>query len=88
MYKESAKEAKNELAQMKISKSQTPSIKPSSHILTPTGSKPYIKAFCPSTPLKDNYPSKQLSMSTVYQKGNFDQSQIKDLNQKAELYSN
>ena len=37
----------------------------SSGILTPQGTKPFIKAFCPSTPLKDNYPSKHLSMRTI-----------------------
>ena len=33
-----------------------------SEILTPSGTKPFITAFCPKTHLIDNYPSKHLSM--------------------------
>jgi hypothetical protein len=29
-----------------------------SRILTPQGTKPFVKAFCPMTPLMENYPSK------------------------------
>ena len=52
----------------------------SSSILTPQGTKPFIKAFCPSTPLRDNYPSKNMHMRVLYQKGNITPSQIGDIN--------
>jgi hypothetical protein len=35
-------------------------------VLTPNGQKPVIKAFCPMTPLLENYPSKHLSMKTIF----------------------
>ena len=54
LYKEQAKSVK---------KVQTPGVQPAgknisaTRILTPQGTKPFIKAFCPSTPLKENYPT-------------------------------
>ena len=54
-----------------------------SEILTPSGTKPFIQAFCPTTQLMENYPAKHLSMQTVFQRGDINDTQISQLNQNA-----
>ena len=52
-----------------------------STVLTPQGSKPYIKAFCPKTPLFESYPNK-LFMRPVYQRGVVNNLQMKEINKQ------
>lgn len=81
LYKDRAKE----IRQNTMQKAMTPGLPLNSlaknvAILTPTGTKPFIKAFCPQTPLIDNYPSEKLSMKTIFQKGQMSESQVVELN--------
>ena len=48
-------------------------------MLTPMGTRPYIKAFCPQTPLKDNFPPKAYS-KVVFQRGYLSQPQVMAIN--------
>jgi len=83
LYKGQAKKASVQLQQITPAmKAQTPGVfnKDLPAVLTPNGTKPYIKAFCPQTPLLENYPSKHLSMRTIFQRGQINESQILELN--------
>jgi len=69
LYKEPAKKAMTMYqtrAQTPGQYAMTPMVTSSNAILTPNGTRPIIQALCPQTPLMDNYPSKNLSMRTIF----------------------